>query len=256
MIFRPSGENIYYFAPVKRVVQNISTILLSVEGLIQLARVRPSDGSIYSFACVKRVVRNISTIFMIPTLLVCALTGCIKQELPVLQTFEPVMQQRSCRIAVLPFVNNSEFSAGGNMATRILQSQLNGLDNVELVQEGDIRNYYQQLSVYPGQRLTFEEQQILARNLDIQFFIDGTVIAMADGRDDQQNGTPLFVVEINVIDAGQGRDVATVYHRRQGSDYCQVLHFGCLNTLTELVYQTFKEVLQKWKKEKFLLYFA
>ncbi len=189
-------------------------------------------------------------------LLACILASCSRQELPFLNVFEQLAPQKTYRIAVLPLRNNSDYAAGANMATRLLLAQLNTLADVDVVLEGDVRGFYQQLSIYPSQRLSMAEQQVLSRNLDIRFFITGTVLEMADGRNNSTQGTPRFVVKLQVIDAQQGRTVATAYHRRQGSDYCHALHFGCLNTLTELVQQTYKEVLQQWQKENFLLYSA
>lgn len=177
------------------------------------------------------------------------LTACTQGQLPLWQQVRPFPEENICRVAVLPFTNESGYESGGSVLHRIFTAELVGIADYYLVQEGEVRKTYRHLSIYPGREPSFDELQSLARKLDVQMIVQATVLEMTDGRQNGSQGTPLLAAVFRIRTAPSCDTLWTTYHRREGSEYRTVMHFGCINTMSGLARQVAAEVLQVWKEK-------
>jgi TolB-like protein len=156
-----------------------------------------------------------------------------------------------CRLAVLPFTNEIESTEDAVVVYRIFLAELAELDSFELVQEGDIRHAYRQIRMIPFARMpNIEELQILGNYLNVQYMIEGNILDMGKsieyGSDRQ---VPFLTFEVRLVEGGSGRTIWTTYHRRKGDEYRKVMHFGVVNTSTNLVSLMSQEILERWASE-------
>ncbi|MEA2083878.1 MAG: hypothetical protein U9O82_06480, partial [Thermodesulfobacteriota bacterium] len=152
--------------------------------------------------------------------------------------------------AVLPFVNETDFELGGLIFYRIFMSELVTSGNYVVSQEGDIRKIYRQLNITPKEMPTFEQIRILANRLDVQLFVTGRVVDMAEIVGGQES-RPSLAVDIRIIQADPARILWTTHHRSEGERYRKVMHYGMENTVTGLAKRVSGEILELWFSEGF-----
>jgi hypothetical protein len=85
-----------------------------------------------------------------------------------------------CRVAVLPFLNDSDYPLADAILAKVFATQLGVATNFLVIQEGDILKIYQQLHLLPGDEPTPEQLQLIASRLDAQLLVTGTVIEMRE----------------------------------------------------------------------------
>ncbi len=73
----------------------------------------------------------------------------------------------------------------------------------------------------------------------------GTILQMEE-RKERAGMDPSLAVSIKILDANTGETLWTTYHRRQGSQFRKVMHFGMVNTITSLAQRVSDEVLEQW----------
>ena len=83
-----------------------------------------------------------------------------------------------CRVAVLPFVNDSDFPLADAIVGKVFTTQLQESGDFLVNQEGDIVKVYQQQHILPGVAPTSEQLQIIANQLHAQLLISGIVLEM------------------------------------------------------------------------------
>jgi len=174
-------------------------------------------------------------------------TGC-QPSLPYLQV-APLPPGSLCRVAVLPFQNESDFLLANALVYKVFSAELQAMDKYVLVQEGDILKVYQQLRILPGQKPTLEELQIMANRLDAQLLITGNVLELRETPAQQAGVDPLLALEIRILDGRSGASLWHTYHRRYGTNYRTAMHFGTLHTITGLSQQVCREIINLWFKE-------
>ena len=185
----------------------------------------------------------------------CGVVSVVESELelPILQRLRPLPVEPACRVAVLPFVNESDYPSAEIISYKVFSSVFSEMNNSWLAQEGDIRKIYQQLRVFPGQTLNQEQLELLANRSNVQLLIVGTVIEMEEnqGRNDTVN--PVLTLRIKIIDSLSSETLWETYHHRQGVDYRKVLHFGQINSIAGLCQQVSKEIISQWLEKGFPL---
>ncbi|HEB51211.1 MAG TPA: hypothetical protein ENI89_11450 [Desulfobulbus sp.] len=182
-------------------------------------------------------------------LLVLLLAGCARQ-VPTLYRFADLPARGSCRIALLPLVDKGSYPRGATILSKVLRSELVSSGHFRVVQEGDILDLYRQLLLYPNRQPNQEQLRIIGGRLGIGLFVGGDILEMRQG---QAKGgiapdTDLTMI-LRIYDGGTGRLLWSTYHRRQGSHYQKVLHFGRINTVTGLARQMAREVIGLWLEE-------
>jgi polysaccharide biosynthesis protein PelC len=194
-------------------------------------------------------LRNYAVRFLTPAMLLTLLiSGC--------GTSRPLHQQRAslppgaiCRVAVLPFQSESDYSLANAIAHKVFSAQFQASGNYLVVQDGDILKVYHQLRILPGQTPTPEEMQILANRLGAQLLITGNVIEMRENPGEHGTVNPVIALDIQIRDGNSSDSLWSTYHRRQGTDYRKAMHFGRINTVTGLTQQVSREIINLWFKE-------
>jgi hypothetical protein len=115
-----------------------------------------------------------------------------------------------------------------------------------LIQEGDILKVYQQLHLLPGDAPSLEEFRIVADRVNAQALITGIVLEMREGPGEHGTVNPMLVLELEIRDGRSGEILWTSFHRRQGTDYKKIMHFGTIHTMSGLSRQITEEIINLW----------
>ncbi|MBU0730584.1 MAG: hypothetical protein KKA70_12670 [Proteobacteria bacterium] len=162
----------------------------------------------------------------------------------------PLPSGNICRIAVLPFINETSFKDGETLFYKVFQGEIANTGNYTLAQEGDIRKVYRKMNIYPGENPSFTQMKILADRLNTQLFISGRLIEMQEAT--SPSSTDAIVgVYLTINDAKNGRALWSTYHRREGLEYLKILHFGQINSVISLSRVVSREIIDAWFKSGF-----
>lgn len=151
-----------------------------------------------------------------------------------------------CRVAVLPFVSDSDFPLADAIVSKVFATQFQSAGNFLVIQEGDILKVYQQLHILPGRTPTLDQLQIIADRVGAQFLITGIVLEMREDRGQHGTVNPVLALEVHLCDGRNGQTLWTAFHRRQGSYYTKTMHFGAVNTVTGLSRRVSEEIINLW----------
>lgn len=181
--------------------------------------------------------------------------GCLRlpalpgvQELPLQQQVSPLPPGPVCRIAVLPFLNDSKFPFADAIVNKVFMAQFQAA-GFPVVQEGDILKLYQQLHLLPGVPPTQEQMQIISERTDSPLLVTGIVMMMKEEYGERGAIDPLVVMEIQIRDGRSAETLWTTYHHRHGLDYKDIMHFGTIHTVTGLSQQMVSEIIKLWLKK-------
>lgn len=150
-----------------------------------------------------------------------------------------------CRIAVLPFVNTTDYALGDAIVYRIFVAELNRLGVFTVAQEGDVRRILRQMKLTPQETPGHEQTLVLADRLGVDAIITGEIVDMHE-EEGAQDSDPLLAVDLKLLATGSNKPLLTTYHRRRGEDYRKVMHFGLVDTMTSLAVRVSDEILEIW----------
>lgn len=170
-------------------------------------------------------------------------------KVPHAEQMAPLPSGPICQVAVLPFINDSDFPFADTIVSKVFATQLQSQGDYLVSQEGDILKIYQQLHILPGKAPTLEQMQIIADRVHAQLLISGVILQMRENRGAQGTVNPLIVEEIQIRDGRSGETLWTVFHRRQGTDYQKSMHFGTIHTVSGLSRQMAEEIINLWFKK-------
>ena len=204
----------------------------------------------YMTDIVKQLSKKWLKRLIISALLILAVTSCAMNGSPRLIKLGVMPKEKVCRLAVLPFVNETDFELGGLIFYRIFMSELVSSGNYVVSQEGDIRKIYGQLKISHKEAPTFEQVRILADRLNVQLLITGKVVDMAETVIEQES-RPSLSVDLQIIQADPARILWTTHHRSEGERYRKVMHYGMENTITGLAKRVSSEIMELWFSEGF-----
>ncbi|MBU4262712.1 MAG: hypothetical protein KKC76_12725 [Proteobacteria bacterium] len=153
-----------------------------------------------------------------------------------------------CSVALLPFINGSRFEQGNLIMQRVFAAELTRIAGIEVASEGDVQNIYRELRIYPNQLPSIEQIRVLGSRLDVQLVISGRITEMEEKMGDNYVN-PVLAVTLQVYDAKRGKTMWNTYHRREGTDYRKVMHFGLVNTVTQLSRIISDEIIEEWFAE-------
>lgn len=175
--------------------------------------------------------------------------GCTNKQ-PILHQLAPMITDDYCRIAVLPFINETKYINGDVLMQKVVVAELIKKGEYLLAQDGDIRKMFQQNKIYYGHSPDYEQLRIIADRLNVQLIITGQLNEMSEnflGR----GFNPIIAVSLQIYDAKNGTCLWTTYHRKEGEQYRKILHFGKINSITSLAQVMSQEVIDKWFAEGF-----
>ncbi len=201
-------------------------------------------------------VRGRFLLLTLLSLVLLTVSGCSPQLLlnngvPLQREVAPLPDDTNCRIAVLPFLNDSEFTHGGIILQKVFAAQLLLSGQYQLSTEGDIVKAYQQLRLFPEDQPTLEQLRIIADRVGAPLLLTGIVLEMEEGRGEHQTVIPQLAMEVELRDPASGEILWTTFHRRSGSDYKKTMHFGTLHTMTGLSRQMAEEIINLWHEKGF-----
>lgn len=178
--------------------------------------------------------------------LVIAGTGCVSSSsAPELQSLHTSPAKPICRVAVLPFVNHTDYEQGDRIVYRIFVAELNRLGGFTVIQEGDVRKIFRQMKLSPKETPGYEQTLVLADRLGVDAMVSGEIVTMHEEQGAKETA-PVLAVDMKLIPAGSTRPWLTTYHRRSGEEYRKVMHFGLVNTMTALAALVSDEILDIW----------
>ena len=169
--------------------------------------------------------------------------------MPLHRQLAPLPAGPLCRVAVLPFLNDSDFPLGDEIVYKVFATQFMSSGNYLVIQEGDILKAYQQLHILPRVTPTLEQLQIIGDRVNAQLLITGTIMAMREDPGENKTVIPLIVMEIQIRDGRSGEVLWTAFHRRLGTDYQKTMHFGKIQTATGLSRQMAEEIINLWTEK-------
>ena len=176
------------------------------------------------------------------------LNGCGTQ-MPLYRQLAPLPADPVCRVAVLPFLNDSDFPLGDAIVSKVFTMQFQDSGNYLVIQEGDILKVYQQLHILPGVAPTLDQLQIIANRVNAQLLITGIILEMREDRGEHGTVNPMLIMDIQIRDGRSGETLWNTFHRRQGTDYKKTMHFGTIHTVTGLSRQMAEEIINLWFKK-------
>ena len=168
---------------------------------------------------------------------------------PIHRQAAPLPPGPLCRVAVLPFLSDSEFPLADAIVSKVFKAEFQNSGGHLVAQDGDILKVYQQLHLLPGETPTLEQMQIVADRVNAQLMITGIVLEMREAPGEHGTVNPKIVIEIQIRDGRSGEILWTALHRRQGNDYKKIMHFGTLHTVAGLSRQMAEEIINLWYKK-------
>lgn len=181
-------------------------------------------------------------------LTLCFFAACSARK-PEIREFESASEP-ICSVAVLPFVNNSQFDQGDIVVQRIMVAGLSKVPGLKIAGEGDVRQLYPELQIFPGQQPAIEQMKIIGSRLAVQALITGEIVQMAEESRGREIN-PILEIHLQVFDADSGQTMWATFHRRDGRDFRKLMHFGMVNTVSELAMVMADEIYLEWQNEGF-----
>jgi len=169
-------------------------------------------------------------------------------KVPALHMLAPLPHEQTCRIAVIPFMNETDYPQAGAIVYRVFMAELVRSGRFDVVRQGDIRDLFHDLRIWPGQQPRIEQMKILGDRLGAKIVITGTVVEMTEVAN-AGIVNPTLAVSLNIVETDPVHLLWCTYHRREGEQYRKVMHFGVVNTVTSLAQLVSQEVLELWLKE-------
>lgn len=177
-------------------------------------------------------------------ILLSALCGCAT-KVPMVEELTSMPEDAACRVVLLPLIDKSNFPQGGSLMYKVLLAELVASGQFQVVDQGDVTKLYQQFRIYPNSMPTGDQLQMIGGRLSATLFIGGDILKMKEMNKGNFVETELTFV-LQMYDGSTGRDIWTTYHHRQGTDYKTILHFGQVNTITNLAQKMFQEIINLW----------
>ncbi|WP_158508714.1 hypothetical protein [Thermosulfidibacter takaii] len=169
-------------------------------------------------------------------------------KFPIVYKSQSLKKKRVCKLAVLPFYDETRYPMGGLFLYRIFIAKLVERNKYDVVTEGDVRRIMIQQKLLPGETPGLEFYLAIVENLGVDAVITGRVVEMEEVKE-KHEVIPKLAFWLEVRDARNGEVLWSTYHKRSGEYYRKIMHFGVIHTLTALAAKMFDEVLDEWEKE-------
>ena len=169
--------------------------------------------------------------------------GCRERRRPRVSLTEKALP-RVCRVAVLPFRNQTKTAAAGLMLYRIVMAEMTRSGNFTVIEEGMIRRVLLRGKIFPGRPITPEVRDMINKTAHPDALLSGEVVEAVETVEEV-----LLAFRMRMRDARTGRLLWTTYYARRGEDYRTVMHFGEIGSLTGLARRMILDVLGQWREK-------
>ncbi len=187
------------------------------------------------------MISNVTWRFLGLFLLLIGLWGC-GSDLPRVDVTRGV-SARPCRVAILPFINQTKHPTVARLVYRVLIAQMVETQSFDVVEEGAVRHFLVMERCPLGQEPPARVVRLLGEKTGAQAVISGEILKAKEEGNDVS-----LAFNIWVRDAKTGRLLWSTYHSREGEEYRKALHFGRIWTLTGLAQKMVSEIVDSWKK--------
>lgn len=177
-------------------------------------------------------------------ILLFALCGC-STKVPMVKEVSPMPGDAACRVVLLPFLDESNFPQGGSLVNKVLLAELVDSGKFQVVDQGDVTKLYHQFRIYPNKMPTGDQLKMIGGRLSATLFIGGDILKMKETKKSNFIETELTIA-LQLYDGRTGRAIWSTYHHRLGKDYKTILHFGQINTITDLAQRMSQEIINLW----------
>lgn len=181
-------------------------------------------------------------------LLLLAVAGCSSHQGPQVRLSAAAADKSICRLAVLPFANETGRKAAAVQVYRIFSSELIASRSYQVEPEGEVYFFLHRSRLRLGDLLDSQDYAELARQLEVDAVVRGRVIAL-ENRKAANGSLPYCALHLDLVSAENGELLASTYHRRSGEEFQKILHFGTIRTTSELIAQVSREVISTWQKK-------
>lgn len=178
--------------------------------------------------------------------LVTLFGGCVAT--PTTTVVEQNIIKSQQQFMVLPFNNNSDEKQLGALATRICQDIFFNR-GFKLVNQGDLQIYLRRHHIFLTQLTkdaSPEHLILLARELRVTTLLKGEIVS-ANYEETQGEPLPVITLNLQLINATNGKLIASSFKTGHGTDYRTLLRFGVLRTMTQLLDRMITEITDNWE---------
>lgn len=172
------------------------------------------------------------------------LTGCA-EKYPRLEVVAPLPEGPSCRVMILPFAYQGDFPRGENILYKAFIAEMAAVPGFDVVAEGDVLQMYKQFKLFPKDQPNEEQLRLLAQRLGAETLVLGDILHMTEVDSGGEVSTELTLI-LNLHAGDSGKLLWSTYHRRQGEDYRNILHYGRVNTMSGLARRMANEIITVW----------
>ncbi|MHB8810048.1 MAG: hypothetical protein ACYC9M_08550 [Desulfobulbaceae bacterium] len=172
------------------------------------------------------------------------LTGCA-EKYPRLEVIAPLPDTSGCRVLILPFAYQGDFPRGENILYKAFIAEMAAVPGLDVVAEGDVLQMYKQFRLFPKDQPNEEQLRLLAQRLGAETLVLGDILHMTEVDAGGEVSTELTLV-LNLHAGDSGKLLWSTYHKRQGEDYRNVLHYGRVNTMSGLARRMANEIITVW----------
>jgi hypothetical protein len=177
-------------------------------------------------------------------LLLCGCGGNSRPLTTVVAQSQPHVIQR---VLILPFANESDENLLGIIATQICQQRFYN-HGYQLVNDGDFRVYLQRRQLFVSQLTEVGTLQLfseLARDLQVNTLIKGRVLS-AGYENIQGESLPVVTLQLELLNASDGRLLASSFQTGRGDDYRTLMRFGVLRTPVQVLEKMIDTIIDNW----------
>lgn len=171
------------------------------------------------------------------------LAGCAG-SFPRLKVLTALPDTPHCRVAILPFIYQGDFPRGENIVYKAFIAEMAAVPGVDVVSEGNVLQLYKQFRLFPKDLPNEDQLRAMARRLGAETMVTGEIMRMSEVDANVVNTELALVLDLHAGDSG--KLLWTTYHRRQGEEYRNVLHYGRVNSMSGLARRMSSEILTLW----------
>jgi hypothetical protein len=165
--------------------------------------------------------------------------------------YAPAREVSLCRVAVLPFVNESEEPLAAQIVSHIFLHRLVAHSPFETATEGAVRQFLLRHRILPANASEAGKNLYvrMGEELQVDTILRGKVLQCREEDVGADGMIPLLHLQVELVEAATGALISSSSHRRRGTDYRTMMHFGVIHTRTELIARTADEIIATWVEE-------
>lgn len=157
-----------------------------------------------------------------------------------------------CRVAILPFANESSDPGVSLLASRIFLNALTSSALFTMESEGEVQRFLVRKRLLATDFMTADTAlyRDFSRELHVDAVIRGKIIESGIQEYGPDGVIPSLSLQVEMVDAETGQLLISTFHHRRGDDYRKAMHLGVVRTRSGLMDRMAEEILTSWKKER------